>query len=79
MRPDKLDGLPVERVSTLIDGEREIEFHADQKVMIQLDLMGPLTIDTGWVMDKAAQDGLLVSGQATRRRKENTSYATQPK
>ena len=46
-----------------LDGEREIEFGPDDRVTIQLQTDGPLTIDIDRVMARAAKNGLLVRHQ----------------
>ena len=45
--------------SVALDGEREIEIGPDDRVEVQLDPDGPLTIDVGEVMREAARRGLL--------------------
>jgi predicted polyphosphate/ATP-dependent NAD kinase len=45
--------------SLALDGEREIELSADDRVEVRLDADGPLTIGVEEVMQEAAQSGLL--------------------
>jgi predicted polyphosphate/ATP-dependent NAD kinase len=48
-----------------LDGEREIEFRPDQRVIVRLDSSGPLSIDIEKVMALAARDGLLLARRRT--------------
>ena len=63
IRPGEPQRVSASRGVVALDGEREIEFGPDDRVTIQLQTNGPLTIDIDRVMARAAQDGLLARRQ----------------
>jgi predicted polyphosphate/ATP-dependent NAD kinase len=48
--------------SLALDGEREVEFGADDALCVRLDPSGPVTIDVESVMGQAAREGMLRRG-----------------
>jgi hypothetical protein len=44
-----------------LDGEREIEFTAEDNAYLSLDMNGPLTVDVRNTLELAAERGLLAS------------------
>ncbi len=63
IHPGEPQKVETPRGVVALDGEREIEFGPDDRVAIQLQTDGPLTIDIDRVMARAAQDGLLAQHQ----------------
>ena len=61
IRPGELQTIANSTGVIALDGEREIEFRLDQQVILRLDNMGPLSIDTRQVMTLAAREGLMVA------------------
>ena len=64
LQPQSPCPISVDRGVIALDGEREIEFSPADRITVQLDRDGPLTIDVDRVMTGAAERGLLVSGES---------------
>jgi predicted polyphosphate/ATP-dependent NAD kinase len=62
IQPGEIHHLRLAQGTIALDGERELEYGSGRHVTVQLDGQGPYTIDIEKVMDRAAQEKLLVIG-----------------
>lgn len=58
----EIQSLRLAQGTIALDGEREFEYSSRRHATVRLDGQGPYTIDIDKVMERAAQEGLLVIG-----------------
>ncbi|MBJ2346473.1 MULTISPECIES: ATP-NAD kinase family protein [Pseudomonas] len=63
LEPGVAHGLSLSAGTLALDGEREIEFNAHDRLTVTLDAGGPLSIDVNAVLTYAAQQRLLAIGR----------------